>query len=372
MQASLAAASLATERQEIFRRCERFLTGHGPRHVPEELAALAAAAGDEAPDHYGKGGVLERLEGEVAELLGKPAAVFMPSGTMAQQIAMRLHAEDRGRTSIAFHPTCHLELHEQGGYAELHGLRPRLVGRREALIESTDLEALVEPVAALLLELPQREIGGFLPSWQALGERAAWARQRGVALHVDGARLWECAPFYGRSYAEIAGLFDSVYVSFYKSLGAIAGAALAGSVELVARARVWQRRHGGNLVSMYPLALSAREALRTRLGRLGAYCERARRVAARLGAIEGVHVLPQPPHTNMFHAYLPVDGERLLEQSAALATSQKVALFTRTRACPLPGHCCVELWIGDAAGAIGDDELEQLVRGVLERARAAS
>jgi threonine aldolase len=366
---SPATASLVAERQEIFRRCERFLTGHGPRRVPVELAALAAAAGDDAPDNYGKGGVLERLESEVAVLLGKPAAVFMPSGTMAQQIAMRLHAEDRGRSSIAFHPTCHLELHEHGGYAELHGLRPRLVGRREALIESGDLEALVEPVAALLLELPQREIGGFLPSWEALGEQAAWARQRGVALHLDGARLWECAPFYGRSYAEISALFDSVYVSFYKSLGAIAGAALAGSREFVARARVWQRRHGGNLVTSYPMALSAREALRTRLGKLGDYCERARRVAARFAAIEGVHVLPQPPHTNMFHVYLPVDAERLLEQSAGLATSQKVALFTRTRACAVPGHCAVELWIGDAASAIGDDELEQLVRGLLERAR---
>jgi threonine aldolase len=362
-------ASLAAERQDIFRRCERFLIGHGPRHVAQELAALAAAAGDEPPDNYGKGGVLERLEAEVAELLGKPAAVFMPSGTMAQQIAMRLHAEDRGRSSIAFHPTCHLELHEQAGYAELHGLRPRLVGRREGLIESADLEALIEPLAALLLELPQREIGGFLPSWEELGVQAAWARQRGVALHLDGARLWESAPFYGRSYAEISALFDSVYVSFYKSLGAIAGAALAGSADFVARARVWQRRHGGNLVSMYPLALSAREALRTRLGKLEGYCERARRVAALLGSIEGVHVLPQPPHTNMFHAYLPVDAERLLEQSTALGRSQKVALFTRARASAPPGHCAVELWIGDAASAIGDDELEALVRSVLEGAR---
>jgi threonine aldolase len=73
------------------------------------------------------------------------------------------------------------------------------------------------------LELPQREIGGLLPEWDDLVAQAAWTRERGIALHLDGARLWEAAPFYERSYAEIAGLFDSVYVSFYKGLGALAG-----------------------------------------------------------------------------------------------------------------------------------------------------
>jgi threonine aldolase len=73
-----------------------------------------------------------------------------------------------------------------------------------------------------------------------------------VALHLDGARLWECRPFYGRDYAQIAGLFDSVYVSFYKTLGGIAGAALAGPADVIAEARVWQRRQGGNLVRLFP------------------------------------------------------------------------------------------------------------------------
>src|SRR5262245_37898677 len=251
--------SASERRQPIFRGCERFLSGHGPRRLREELTALAAAAGDDPPDVYGSGGVLEALEGEVATLLGKPAAVFMPSGTMAQPIALRIHADDARCRVVAFHPTCHLELHEQRGYSQLHGLDARLVGRRDRLIELADLQAVTEPIAALLLELPQREIGGLLPTWEALLEQADWALGHGVRLHLDGARLWECAPHYQKTYAELCAPFDSVYVSFYKALGGIAGAALAGSTAFVQRARVWQRRQGGNLVSLYPYALSARE-----------------------------------------------------------------------------------------------------------------
>lgn len=189
-----------------------------------------------------------------------------------------------------------------------------------------------------------------------------------MRLHLDGARLWECAPFYAKSYAEICAPFDSVYVSFYKALGAIAGAALAGSEELVKRARVWQRRHGGNLVSLYPYALSAREGLRQRLGRMAAYREGARRVARCLSALPGVRVAPDPPQVNLFHAYLPRDGERLLTASAELAQREKVALFTRTRACDVPGYTSVEVSIGDAADALGDAELGELLRSVLASA----
>jgi threonine aldolase len=362
-------SSTSERRQEVFRACERFLNAHGPRRARAELSTLASLATDQDADTYGAGGALDVLEKQVAALLGKPAAVFMPSGTMAQQIAMRLHAEDKGRQDIAFHPTCHLELHEQQGYGRLHGLRARLVGRRERLIELRDLVALSEPFAALLLELPQREIGGLLPSFEALSAQAEWARVRGVALHLDGARLWECAPFYGRTYAELASLFDSVYVSFYKVLGAIAGAVLAGEASFIARARIWQRRHGGNLVTLYPLALSARHRLEQRLPRMAEYQARAARVAAVLGATPGVRLSCNPPPTNMFHAFFPVDGERLLEASAALAKERRVAVFTRTRACDVPGYSCVEISIGDAASAIEDGELGELVSEILERAR---
>ena len=252
------------------RGAERFLNAwHGGPGFRERLRELADATGeDERSDRYGSGERIERLEQRVAALLGKEAAVFMPSGTMAQHIALRIWSERRGIGTVAFHPTCHLELHEEKGYARLHGLHGRLVGDPNRLITLADLERIREPLAALLLELPQREIGGQLPAWDDLRAQIAWARERTIAVHLDGARLWEAQPFYDRPHAEIAALFDSVYVSFYKGLGGMAGAALAADADVVAEARVWQRRHGGNLVTMHPYVVAAETALDTRLERL--------------------------------------------------------------------------------------------------------
>jgi threonine aldolase len=354
------------ERAAAHRACTRFLHAHGPRNARRELAALAAEASeDDRGDNYGQGETLQEFERDVAKLLGKPAAVFMPSGTMAQQIALRIWSERRGAAPVAFHPTCHVELHEQRGYAFLHGLRAKLVGERNRLIHRADLDALAEPIAALLLELPQREIGGQLPSWDELSAQAQWARARGVALHLDGARVWETQPFYQRSLAEIAAPFDSVYVSFYKILDAVAGAALAGPEDFIAEARVWQRRHGGNLVTQYPFVLSARAGLRIHLPRIESYVARARDIARRLAAIPGVRVVPDPPPTNMMHVVLPRDPQTLLDESARIARDERVSLFSRVRATDVPGTSIVEIAVGDAATALDDALIERLFRRVV-------
>ena len=154
---------------------------------------------------------------------------------MAQQIALRIHAERRGRKVVAFHPTSHLELWEDKAYQRLHGLVGRHVGDARELITLDDIEGIQEPLAALLLELPQREIGGRLPAWKDLVAQVGLARERGAAIHLDGARLWESGPFYGRPLAEIAALFDTVYVSFYKGLGAPSGSMLLGEEDVSPR-----------------------------------------------------------------------------------------------------------------------------------------
>ena len=114
----------------------------------------------------------------------------------------------------------------------------------------------------MLFELPEREIGGRLPEWADLETQVAFVRERGAAVHLDGARLWECTPHYGRTPAEIAALFDTVYVSLYKGLGGLAGCCLAGDEEVVDEVRAWRKRHGGALFGMWPNAASGLAALR--------------------------------------------------------------------------------------------------------------
>jgi threonine aldolase len=358
------------ERRAAFAACERFLSGHGPVRPRAALEALAQEAGaDEEPDMYGRGALIEEFEREVARLLGKEAAVFMPSGTMAQQIALRIWSERRGCPTVAFHPLCHLEIHEEKGYARLHGLHGQLVGEPHRLLTLGALEGIREPLAALLLELPQREIGGQLPSWEDLQAQTAWARERGAAVHMDGARLWESAPFYGRGYAEIAALFDSVYVSFYKGIGALTGAALAGPADFIAEARVWQRRHGGNLIRLYPYVLSARAGLRNRLDRFPHYHERAKAIAAVLRTLPGVAVVPDPPQTHMMHVYTQGERDRLMAAAVHLARDERVSLFGWLAGTELPGYVKFELSVGDASDALSEEEIRTYFARVLEEAR---
>ena len=349
---------------------ERFLNAwHGLPDARTRLGSLADALDErERADRYGEGERLERLERRTAELLGKEAAVFMPSGTMAQQIAMRIWCERGGRATIAFHPTCHLELHEEKGYERLHGLHATLVGDPNRLLTLTDLEALCEPVAALLLELPQREIGGLLPEWDDLVTQAAWAREHDVALHLDGARLWEAQPYYDRPHAELAGLFDSVYVSFYKGLGGMAGAVLAGDAELVAEARVWQRRHGGTLVTMFPYVVAAETALDERLERMPVYLEHARAIAAALATVDGVEVVPDPPQTPLFHVHLEGGHDALADAALSVAEEHRVFLFADPSSTSSPTRQRHEVMVGDVTLALSPDEVRDLYAEIVERA----
>jgi threonine aldolase len=365
------AISHAKEREALFMQAKRFLSGHTRRSMRDELLALAGSAGEsEKEDHYGEGALIADFEAEIARLLGKEAAVFVPSGTMAQQIALRIWSERSGRRAVGFHPTCHLELHERKGYQLLHGLTGILIGDSGQVITVRDLQATPEPLAALLLELPQREIGGQLPAWDELVEQTAWARAHGAAAHMDGARLWEAAPYYERDYATVAGLFDSVYVSFYKGVGAIAGAALAGDAAFIAEARHWLRRHGGNLIHLYPFVLSARANLRERLPRFPEFHQRALAIAAALREVDGVALKPDPPHSHMAHVCLRGDAEALLDASAELARDERVLLFAWARPSGVPGYAMFEMAIGESAAALSPKEIAGYFTRVIQRASA--
>jgi threonine aldolase len=337
--------------------CSRGIGGHGPQ---SPAALLSAIPPDTVADVYGQGGVVAELEAEVATILGKPAAVFLPSGTMAQQITLRVHADARGRRTVAFHPLCHLELFEGRGYERLHGLLGRPVGSREQLVSLEDLQAVAEPMAALLLELPQREIGGSQPTWEELQAQVTWARAAGAAVHLDGARLWESAAGYGRSPAEVAHLFDTVYVSFYKGIGAIAGCAVVGEPDVVAQVREWRHRHGGTLYALWPYAASALVCLRRRLPLMADYLAHAQATAAALAVLDGVQVLPDPPQTSMMHLLLRTNAAHVRDTAEVFAVE---GIRTWRDAMPTgdPSVFRFELSVGDGTLAFTPDELREIV-----------
>jgi len=329
--------------------CTRFLTGDGPVSPAEQLARIPAGV---VPDVYGDGGVVADLEAHVAHLLGKPAAVFLPSGTMAQGAALRVHADARGRRTVLWHPYCHLDAHEEQAPARLHGLLGRPVGSPDRLITRADLDAVAEPVAALLLELPQRDLGGQLPSWDDLVDQVRWARDHGAAAHLDGARLWEASAGYSRTPAEISALFDSVYVSFYKGIGALPGCCVAGSVELVAQVREWRRRLGGTLYGLWPLAASALALLPERLAEMPGRLAHARAIAAAVRAVPGVRVVPDPPQTPMMHLLLTVPGDRYAANARRIADDEGLWVWPKAMRTPDPDVVRVELSVGRATCAL--------------------
>lgn len=354
---------------ELRSRCAKHLNGHGRRLPAEVLAEVRDELGEVAPDRYGEGGVVSELEAEVRELLGKPAAAFMPSGTMAQQIALRVHAERTGRRTVLWHPTSHLELHEDQAPSRMHGLHGRPVGDSRRLLTLADLSEVAEYAAVLLLELPQREIGGQLPSWEDLVAQTSLARSHGTALHLDGARLLECLPFYGRPATEVTALFDSVYLSLYKGIGGVAGCVLAGDEQLVAEAREWRHRHGGTLFGMWPYAAAGLAGLRRRAQRMPTYVDHARAIAAELAGLDGVELVPDPPVTPMMHVYLRAPAEALTAAMRRLAVEDGVWTWPKAFPSDLPSWQVVELGVGDATLGWSPAEVRDLVAGLLPAAQ---
>ncbi|BBM82027.1 threonine aldolase family protein [Candidatus Uabimicrobium amorphum] len=344
--------------RDILKNCTRFLTGHirqTPQQILTEISTVMDP--DTVADVYGTGELIKSFERDIARLLGKKSAVFMPSGTMAQQIALRIWAQRKNINNFAFHPKSHLELHEHKGYQYLHQLNGVYVGEANRLFAFSDLRNLSIPISTLLIELPQRELGGLLPSWQELQNICLWAKNKGIALHLDGARLWECKPFYEKDYDEICAVFDTVYVSFYKGIGGICGAVLAGEPNIIAEAKIWKRRHGGDLVHLYPYILSAKHCFTKRLAMMEDYHQKATEVAHILREIPGIHVTPEEPMTNMMHVYIEGDKELLENRALQIAQKTKIWMFNKLAASPIPDYHKFELSVGDATLQLENTEI---------------
>jgi threonine aldolase len=366
--ATMASEDLATRVRAASRACAVAITGHGfrsPARAFEELARACGELGIEEWDSYGEHGAVARLEKELSELFHMEAAAFFPSGVMAQQAALRIHADRAGSRRIAMPDLSHLLVHEEDGPRVLHDLEVCLLTSGHETPAAEHVAAIPGRVAAVLVELPLREAGCLLPTWDELVAIAEACCQKGAKLHFDGARIWESAKWFGRTLAEIAALADSLYVSFYKGLGGLAGAALLGPADFIAEARLWRRRLGGTIFHMTAEAVSALAGLRDQLPILGDTVDWARAFAA--GLPPHVTAAPCVPQVNQFLMYAAGDADAVNDRVLALVEEHQIGLPAWKKA-DEPGRIAAEITVTGAALGLDPAAMAALVGSAIKPA----
>jgi threonine aldolase len=247
---------------------------------------------------------VDRLERMTAEVLGKEAAIFMPSGSMTNQIAIRLHC-DRGSEFIC-DANSHVYNYEQAAFAQLSGVVARTVESRFGVLELEQLQSLVRPdnlhfvrTRLVCLENTHNRYGGRIFPQDKIVRICDWALAQGLATHVDGARLWNVAVATGLSEAELAAPFDSVSVCFSKGLGAPVGSVLAGQASFIREAHRARKLFGGAMRQAGIIAAGALYALQHHRGRLTEDHEHAQRIGEAIAQCEPLSIIGGSIHTNI-------------------------------------------------------------------------
>ena len=346
---------------EAFNQSKYQLVGHSRRDLRVLKEALEAFDTELESDNYGTGKIIDEFQETMAEFLGKEAAVFFPSGTMAQQIALRIWCDKKGLKRVAYHPLSHLEIREEEGLKKLHQIDSILLADKDRVIQLEDVVNMSEEISCLLIELPQREIGGQLPEYKTLEAICAYCRGKGIKIHLDGARLYEILPYYQKSASEICSLFDSVYVSMYKGIGGVAGAILAGDHDFIKDSIVWKRRQGGDLISLYPYILSADYYFNKRSHKMSQYYKGAVELAKYFNQCQGIETKPLVPVSNMFHVHVQVPKEKL--ELILVDIFEETGVGLTTRITEVEGNkCFFEISIGDRYSLVPNHEIQNVIK----------
>lgn len=349
---------------ELREQCTSFFAGHVPQTAAEEFADMArwCAEHDVRHDTYGEGVLIEGFEKKLADLLGFEAGLFCITGTLAQSVALRLACEDRDSKRVALHPSAHVLVHERSNHQLLDHFQTLAIGDPLRPWTLPDLQAQPDKIGAALYELPMREIGGQLPSWEQLAAIKVYCQTQGIHLHLDGARLWEAVAGFGHSAAQIAAGFDSVYLSFYKGIGGLGGAMLLGESGFIARARVWMQRMGGNVYRRSPYVIAAAMRFDARVAAMPAYFARTVWLYEVLREFPQLRVNPAAPQSNMLHLHFNVSRERLMAIRDEIAQEHKVWLFGGAKHAALPGCCSIEWTVGDGLLQVADARVHDIIR----------
>jgi len=271
------------------------------RPSPEMRRAMAEAeVGD---DVYREDPTINRLQDLVADMLGKEAALFVPSGTMSNQLCLRTLT--RPGDEVIVHEDAHVLHYEGGSAAALSGLQLRPLAGEHGILDPGAVEGAIRPLGehfartgAVEMENTHNRCGGTIWPLEAMEVVARLARRRNIGVHLDGARIWNAHRATGSPLRAYAAAADSVSVCFSKGLGAPVGSALAGSVEFVEEARDNRKRYGGAMRQAGILAAAALYALEHNLDRLGEDHEKAQVLADLLGELPGLEIV-HPVQTNI-------------------------------------------------------------------------
>lgn len=270
--------------------------------TPDEAMREAMATATVGDDVYGEDPTVNRLEARVSDVLGTEAALFCPSGTMANQIALDVWADPGDE--LVLEQDAHIYRYEVGGAARLSGLQtrpidggPRGVLTPDAVAEAMRTEALhVAGTGLLALENTHNRLGGRVHSAGVIADAAAVARDHDVPVHLDGARLWNASAATGDPPSRFVDEVDSVMVSLSKGLGAPVGSMLAGDASFIDAARRTRKAFGGGMRQAGVLAAAGLLALEHR-GDLTRDHRLAQRLAAGLAELPGVDVIE--PESNI-------------------------------------------------------------------------
>ncbi len=265
-------------------------------------AAMAAAeVGD---DVFGEDPTIQRLESRVADLLGKEAALYVPSGTMSNQIGVRVHTQPGDELLIE--ATSHIYVWEAGGPAVLSGVTCRTIEGDAGILDVSQLENKIRPgndhyvrTRLVCLENTHNRGGGRVYPLDKIAAISAWARKNGLAMHLDGARLWNAAVKTGIPLREWARHFDSVSVCFSKGMGAPVGSTLAGTKDFITKAKRIRKLFGGAMRQAGVLAAACLYALDHHFERLADDHRHAQIVAEAIADTPGLRLEFGKPETNL-------------------------------------------------------------------------
>jgi threonine aldolase len=268
------------------------------------LDAIAQAqVGD---DVQGEDPTVNALEEKTASFLGKEAAVFMPSGTMTNQVAIRVHTEPGDE--IITEAKAHVYYNEGGGPAAHSGVSCYLLEGERGIFSADQVKAALRPANVhfprtrlVCLENTSNYGGGSVWPLETIREVETVARDAGLKMHLDGARLWNAAVASGISEKEIAACFDSVSVCFSKGLGAPVGSALAGTAEFIDRSRRFRKQFGGGMRQAGIIAAGARYALEHHRDRLAEDHANAKKLARAITTLPGIECNPDHVETNIIY-----------------------------------------------------------------------